>query len=203
MPSLIRHISLGRIALETEGPIRSFIAVEIERPELIAKLEEVQREILASEADLKPVERENIHITMRFLGDISPSMAGRVVDLLKQIKFEVFLASLHGVGVFPKIAFPRVIWVRVEKGSEMLVDIHHQLEAGLHQLGFRSEREAYTPHITLFRVRSGHHREALVETLLRHQETPFGEFEVRAIQLKRSILTPKGPIYSTIGETRC
>ncbi len=129
-------------------------------------------------------------------------MAEQVVGLLRQIKFEAFLASLQGVGVFPKIAFPRVIWVGVEKGSEELVDIHHQLEVGLNQLGFRREHEAYTPHITLFRVRSRRRKEALVEAVLKHQSTPFGEFEVRAIQLKRSILTPKGPIYSTLGETR-
>ncbi len=202
LPSLIYHISLGRLALEAEGQIRSFIAVEIERPDLIAKLEEVQREIQSSEADLKLVERDNLHITMRFLGDISPSMAESVVDMLKQIKFEAFAASLHGVGVFPKMTFPRVIWVGVKMGRENLVDIYRQLEAGLNQVGFRPEHESYTPHITLFRVRSGHHRESLVEVLTKHQETEFGEFGIKAIQLKRSILTPNGPIYSTIGETR-
>lgn len=202
LPSLICHISLGRLALEAEGQIRAFVAVDIERPEIIAKLEEIQREIQSSEADLRLVERENLHITMRFLGDISSSMADRIVDMLKQIKFEAFTASLHGVGVFPKMAFPRVIWAGVNKGKENLVDIYRQLDAGLDQVGFRPEHESYTPHITLFRVRSGRHRESLVEVLLNLRETELGELDIKAIQLKRSILTPKGPIYSTLGEAR-
>ena len=139
---------------------------------------------------------------MRFLGDISPSKAERVVGILNQIKFESFSATLRGIGVFPKMLFPRVVWVGVERGGENIIDIHRQLDVGLTQLGFRPEHEPYTPHITLFRVKSGRRREALVEALLRHQETEFGEFNVRAIQLKRSILTPNGPIYSNIGETR-
>jgi RNA 2',3'-cyclic 3'-phosphodiesterase len=202
LPGFIRHISLGRLLLESEGQIRSFIAVEIERPDIVAKLEDIQSEIRATEADLRAVDRENLHITMRFLGDIPLSIAEGVVEMMKQIKFEPFVASLHGIGVFPKMSFPRVIWVGVLKGSEILVDIHRQLEIGLGQLGFQAEHEPFNPHITLFRVRSGRHREALVETLLRHQGTEFGEFDVRAIQLKRSILTPTGPIYSTIGEAR-
>jgi len=202
LPSLICHISLGRLFLEAEGQIRSFIAVDVERSELIGRLEEIQREIQSSEADLRSVERGNLHITMRFLGDISPSMAERVVEMLKRINFESFPATLQGVGVFPKMAFPRVIWVGVARGKVNLVDIHRQLEAGLSQLGFRPEHDAYIPHITLFRVRSGRHKESLIEALQKHQETEFGEFDVKAIQLKRSILTPKGPIYSTIGETR-
>jgi RNA 2',3'-cyclic 3'-phosphodiesterase len=202
LPSSIYHISLGRLALEAEGQIRAFIAVDIERTEIVAKLEEVQREIRSSEADLKRVEKENLHITMRFLGDISPSMAERVVYALKGVKFEPFAASLHGIGVFPKMSFPRVIWAGVKKGEDNLIDIYRQLETGLDQVGFRPEHESYTPHVTLFRVRSGRHRESLVEVLLKNQETEFGEFDIRAIQLKRSILTPKGPIYSTIGEAR-
>ena len=121
---------------------------------------------------------------------------------MNQIKFESFSATLQGIGVFPKMVFPRVVWVGVERGRENLIDIHRQLDVGLIQLGFRPEHELYTPHITLFRVKSGLHREALVEALLKHQETEFGEFNVRAIQLKRSILTPNGPIYSNIGEAR-
>ncbi len=202
MPTLIRHINLGRHTLETDRPIRSFIAVEIERPELIAKLEAMQREILSSEADLRPVERDNLHITMRFLGDITPSVVERIIDMLSQLKFQAFSASLHGVGVFPKMTFPRVIWVGVAEGHEELVGIHQQIEEGLMQLGFRREHEKYSPHITLFRVRSGRGRERLVEALMKHQDTEFGKFDVRAVQLKRSVLTPNGPVYSTLGETR-
>ncbi len=174
----------------------------MERPELIAKLEAVQREILSSQADLRLVERDNLHITMRFLGDIFPSMAERIIDMLSQLKFQAFSASLQGVGVFPKMRFPRVIWVGVAKGHEELVRIHQQIEEGLIQLGFRPEHEKYVPHITLFRVKSSRGKEDLVEALIGHQDTEFGEFDVRAVQLKRSVLTPNGPVYSTLGETR-
>ena len=171
-------------------------------PELISKLEAMQREILSTEADLRTVERDNLHITMRFLGDIPAFMPERIVDMLSQLEFQTFKASLFGVGVFPKMTFPRVIWVGVATGREELIRIHQQIEEGLIHLGFRREREEYTPHITLFRVRSGRGRERLIESLVKLQDTDFGEFDVRAVQLKRSVLTPKGPIYSTLGETR-
>lgn len=165
-------------------------------------METLQREILSSGADLKAVERDNLHVTMRFLGDISPSTVEQVIDELKKLDFTPFIASLGGVGVFPKISFPRVIWVGVKEGAQMIIDIHRQLEKGLTHLGFHPEHEAYTPHITLFRVRSGRGKASLIDALNQHSEIGIGEFEVRAIQLKRSVLTPQGPIYSTLGETR-
>ncbi len=202
MPSLIRHICLGRPALDADRSIRSFIGVEIQNPGLIAKLEEVQRELMSWGADLRPVERENLHITMRFLGDIPEPVVEQVIQLVEKLSFEPFSASLHGVGVFPKIAFPRVIWIGVERGLGNLVEIYQHLEEELRELGFRPEPEAYTPHVTLFRVRSRRGRAPLIEALTQHHQTDLGEFEVRTIQLKRSVLTPTGPIYSTLGETR-
>lgn len=202
MPSLIRHINLGRLSLVPNGLVRSFVAVDLERPDLIARLEEIQRKIVSSGADLRPVQRENMHITMRFLGDISPSMVELTVEALKRVKFEPFSASLRGVGVFPKITYPRIIWVGIGKGKKNLEEIYRQLTRELEQLGFRPEHGDYTPHITLFRVRSGKARASLIESLTPMRETEFGEFDVRAIQLKRSVLTSNGPVYSTLGENR-
>ncbi len=202
MPSFCPHISLGRFTLSASAPIRAFLGVEVEKPDLISRMVNIQREIEASGADLKPVERENLHITMRFLGDIPPHLAEQVVAELQMIDFRPFTASLHGVGVFPKINFPRVIWIGVKKGQGELVQMHRSLEEHLTRLGFHPEREPYTPHITLFRVRSGRGKPQLVEAISQHSDSEIGEFEVRAVQLKRSVLTPRGPIYSNLGEVR-
>ncbi len=169
---------------------------------MIARMVEIQREIESIGADLKAVERENLHITMRFLGDIPPHIAEQLVAGLQQVDFKPFRASLHGVGAFPKVAFPRVVWIGVRQGYDELVSMHHLIEEQLRRLGFRPEREAYTPHITLFRVRSGRGKARLVEAISSHSDQEFGEFEVKAFQLKRSVLTPQGPIYSNLGEVR-
>jgi len=165
--------------------VRCFVAVDFEDPELLDSLVRAQDLLRGTGADLKVVERENIHLTMRFLGDVR----------------EGLLAELRGLGTFPNLRRPRVVWVGLTKGADELAEIFRRLESGLLGLGFRPEGRGFSPHITLARVRSGRNREMLAEQVSRNADEEFGEFTVRYIRLKKSVLTPKGPIYSTIAQS--
>ncbi len=110
--------------------------------------------------------------------------------------------ELEGVGVFPNLGRPRVVWVGVTAGAEELKGIFNRLEPALVEMGFRPERRGFSPHITIARVRSGRNRGQLVDEVLRSRGDGFGGFEVNHIRLKKSVLTPRGPVYSTLAESQ-
>jgi 2'-5' RNA ligase len=180
--------------------IRSFIAFELTNDEIQARLMDVQRQLKETGANLKLVSPENIHITMRFLGNIQPQMVDRLHMEMEQISFNSFQVEIRKVGAFPTIRNPRVIWVGIQTNVDKLVGISQQLESHLRKLGFPTDSKAFRPHITLARVRTGRNRVELVGTLNKIADYLFGVLELHCLKLKKSVLTPKGPIYTTLKE---
>jgi len=181
--------------------MRCFIAVDVEEPKLLDAIAEAQRRLQSSGADLKLVERENLHITLRFLGEIPPSLAEAVGELIREMSFKPFRVCFRGVGAFPNIHRPRVIWIGVSDGAEELKGLYAQVERGLLGLGLRGEDRPFTPHLTIARVRSGRNRDRLAMTLESLIDAEFGSLTVSHVRLKRSTLTPRGPIYTTLAES--
>lgn len=181
--------------------MRCFISVDIEDPGLLNALEETQRRLEMTGADLKRVERENIHITMRFLGEVREGLLGELQRLVSGTAFSLFRAELRGLGVFPSLRRPRVVWTGITSGVEELTEIFRRLEGEIVGMGFRPERRGFSPHITLARVRSGRNRERLAGAVRERANEFFGTFEIEHIRLKRSDLTPRGPIYTTMAES--
>ena len=181
--------------------VRCFVAVDIEGPDLLDSLVRAQDLLRGTGADLKAVERENIHLTMRFLGDVREGSLEELKGVVSEVDFEPIRAELRGLGAFPSLRRPRVVWVGLTKGADELAEVFRRLESGLLGLGFKPEGRGFSPHITLARVRSGRNRESLAEQVSRNADEEFGEFTVRYIRLKKSVLTPKGPIYSTIAQS--
>ncbi len=181
--------------------VRCFVAVDIEDPNLLDSMVRAQDLLRGTGADLKMVERENIHLTMRFLGDVREGLLEELRGVVSGIGFDPFLAELRGMGAFPSLRRPRVVWVGLTKGAAELSEIFKRLESGLTGLGFRPEGRGFSPHITLARVRSERNRERLAEQVMIKSDEGFGEFTLNYIRLKKSVLTPKGPIYSTIAQS--
>ncbi|MCX8204471.1 MAG: RNA 2',3'-cyclic phosphodiesterase [Candidatus Nezhaarchaeota archaeon] len=178
--------------------MRCFIAVDIDQPELRTKLQKLQRELGSLRCDLKLVEPENIHVTLRFLGEVPRSLVEEVTEALGRLKAEPFHLLLKGLGAFPSLSRPRVVWVGVSEGMDKLSELHHRVEELLRPLGFKPEREAFTPHITLARVKGARGLRDLVDFISKHREDEVGLMMVEEVKLKRSVLTPSGPIYSDI-----
>jgi 2'-5' RNA ligase len=181
-------------------PIRSFIAVDIDDSEILGRLADAQQTLAKSGADLKLVKPENIHITMRFLGNTAPPMVDKIHAAMEQVTFAPFPVKIQSLGAFPTLKYARVVWAGIQTGVTKLADIFDQLEPRLQDLGMKPDKKGFSPHITLARVRSGRHKAELVQGISDLANAEFGVLEVTCLKLKKSTLTPRGPIYSTLKE---
>jgi len=188
---------LGRGALG----VRCFVAVAVDDPGVLDALRRFQAGLAGSGGDLKPVDLENIHLTLKFLGDVDEGLLEEVKRVVASLSFEPFRMALSETGAFPNLRRPRVIWAGVSEGVDELAAIYGELEAGFVGLGFKREGRRFSPHITIGRVRSGRNRDLLMEEVLRHRDADFGGFMVGSVKLKRSVLTPRGPVYTTLTES--
>jgi 2'-5' RNA ligase len=180
--------------------IRSFIAFDISSEEILKKISGVQEKLVRTEADLKIVKPKNVHITMRFLGEISPEALEKVIEQIKEIKSQSFDVEFKEIGTFPSIKYPRVIWIGIKKGASELKEIHDRLEPRLRKIGFIPDKKGFSPHLTIARVRSSRNRKALIDVLEQMKLYDIGKIQARILSLKRSTLTPNGPVYSTLYE---
>ena len=180
--------------------VRAFLAFEIENESIKKNIFGMQKQAVESGADLKLVEPENIHITIQFLGNITLNTAEKVFAEMQKVQFRPFPVQLTGLGVFPGLNSPRVLWVGIAQGAEQLQNVVSQLEPNLLGLGFSADRNSFSPHITIARFRSARGKQKLADLVLRNSKYDFGSLDARCLRLKRSELTPRGPIYSTMKE---
>lgn len=180
--------------------IRSFIAFDIDSELVLKRLSEVQNILVNTGANLKLVKPQNIHVTMRFLGNISPPMVDSIHEEMKKISFNTFEAELKGLGAFPSLKYSRVVWAGIRKGADELVNVFNQLEPRLRRLGFKPDSKGFSPHLTIARVRTGRHKAELVKCVKDLADYEFGVIKADCLRLKKSVLTPKGPIYTTLRE---
>lgn len=180
--------------------IRSFIAFDLDNETLLKKFAYVQSLILKTSADVKIVEPENIHITLHFLGNITAEAVGKIYAEMTKIQFSAFDVKICGLGAFPNVNYPRVVWAGIISGVTELKSVFDQLEPKLQGLGFASEERGLSPHLTIARVRSGRNKESLADLIRTNGSYEFGKISAECLRLKKSQLTPKGPIYSTLKE---
>lgn len=178
--------------------IRSFIAVDIEDKSLQDKIVRLQQDLMGTGANLKFVEPENLHLTLRFLGEIPSSILEQVCRELKTLKFNVFNLNLQGIGAFPNLRRINVVWVGVKEGAENLKQIAQKVELTVRKLGFPPDPKGFSPHLTIARVKTGKNKDKLAGFLENFQDYEIGWMIVNSIKVKKSTLTPKGPIYTTI-----
>jgi len=181
--------------------VRAFVAVELDT-QLLPTVLELQREVLSVGADIKAVEPENIHFTLRFLGEIAQSTIDEIIASMNRLRFDPFPIEIRGVGSFPNMRNPRVIWIGLSMGSDAFSRLSRQLEDCLREIGLGSEGERFTPHLTIGRVRSGRNKAALIKKLGELLNAEVGKMRVGSVKLKKSTLTPRGPIYTTLLEVK-
>jgi 2'-5' RNA ligase len=180
--------------------IRSFISVDLDDEKVLSHVESIMSSLLSLGGDLKPVERENIHLTLKFLGNVSSSKLEEVKSALSQMTFPSFSLDIKGAGAFPNLKRMNVIWVGVGEGWSQVELIYEQTEKILHQLGFSRETRPFSPHITVARVKSSRRRDEIAEFLGHLTDESFGTFQVESVRLKQSVLSSSGPKYSTLFE---
>jgi 2'-5' RNA ligase len=174
--------------------IRTFIAVELD-PGFKEKIRELQDRF--SGFDLKFVDPELVHITLKFLGNVDESRVPSLSAALDSITCEPFEAKVGKLGVFPKPSNPKVLWLGATGNFKAL---HEDVENLLKPFKFEKDDREFTAHATLARVKflKKDQKNAFINTLKELKDIEIGTMWVNKVLLKKSTLTPKGPIYETL-----
>ena len=185
-----------------QEPLRAFVAFDISaamRREL-TRVQEDLRERL--EGDISWVKPENIHLSLRFLGTITPRQVEQAKIILQEVAKinNRFTVDLGTVNAFPHTHNPRVIWVGIKTGFNELNQINGHLEEKLSHTGFTSDDRAFYPHLSLARVKQLKNRATFSACI--DEITPrFVSTSIERISLFKSTLQPGGPVYTLLAES--
>jgi 2'-5' RNA ligase len=181
--------------------MRSFLAVEI--PPIVKEaLGSARNQLRDSGADVKWVNPHAIHLTLKFLGEIEPAMADEIRRCMEPAlrNHDPFVLEVRGMGCFPGLRQPRVVWVGLSGDLERLGDLQREVEEGTTRLGFPPQDRPFWPHLTLGRVRSARGRDRLVDRIQDLLEVRLGTFTVESLLQFQSELHPSGARYTPLWE---
>jgi 2'-5' RNA ligase len=151
------------------------------------------------DADIKWVAPENLHLTLKFLGNTPDILLPKIRESLAAVvsTYEPFYIKIYGTGVFPNKKHPRVIWAGLQDADGMK-NLQEEIGRSMAVLGFKKEDREFNPHLTLGRVRSQGRMILLVKELETFEKKEFGSVPVDRILLMKSELKPKGPVYTCL-----
>ena len=179
--------------------IRAFIAIDIDKHNK-QKISGIISYLKTANADIKWITENQIHLTLKFLGNIEQNKIQDISKILKSIAmdFSPFNIQFSGIGAFPNILHPRVIWLGMNKGKESLKLLNNKIETELERLGIRKEKREYKAHLTLGRVRTLKNVSKLITLINEAKFHPQEEIKIDKLILFQSTLTAKGAIHSPL-----
>jgi 2'-5' RNA ligase len=180
--------------------IRCFIAIPLSdslREGISALLDDLKK----MNADIRWVRPENVHITVKFLGDIDENVLPAIRETLSKIAAsqKSFTVKLSGTGFFPDKRRPRVVWVDIQE-YQGLKELNEIVEESMVSIGFKREDKHFSPHLTIGRVRTQKNLSSLLEAMETLKGRDFGNIQVRLLSLMKSELKPTGAEYKTMAE---
>ena len=177
--------------------MRAFIAVDASAIDPIARLQnEIGSSAGWSNMDVKPVEPQNFHFTLIFLGEITYTDADRIQSKLSGLRFDAIEISYNGVGAFPRPDEARIVWVGVDSdGSKRLAELATKVASAVSELGFKPDKP-FSAHLTIFRAKA--RRPVDITGIVRKYAGLSINDRIDKVQLKNSELTPSGPVYSNV-----
>jgi len=177
---------------------RGFISADFGRFPLVDAFSHALR---AAEGQLKLVDLDLLHTTLKFLGDTDEALVPGIVAVMEDAVRGIPppMVVLRGTGAFPSSRRINVVWIGLE-GAHRLGAIAAKLDRELAPLGFRPEGRAWQPHVTVARAKGDRNIDRVRAVIEAHADEEFGIAPVDRIRLRRSVLTPKGPEYTTVAE---
>jgi 2'-5' RNA ligase len=177
------------IAVPTTAAVRTRVATVIER-------------LRGAGASVKWVPPEQVHFTLKFLGEVedeaTPEVCARVTEAVGHVP--PFRVHVQGVGAFPRPSRPRTIWLGAREGEAQMTSLHQAIDRTLEPMGFHREQRRFVPHLTVGRLRSGsRHVETLAAELARHADYDGGTMAVAEVVVMASFLERTGPTYQPLG----
>ena len=179
--------------------MRCFLAIDA--PDDVRKLlVRVQEALRRADADVKWVEEENLHLSLKFLGDVSEDQVARLKELLagEAARWPAMQLTYAGIGTFPDHGLPRVVWAGATGDLEKLAGLAAAVERAAGQVGVPGEGRPFVAHLTLGRVKSGRSAKRLQLEIENQRRVPLGGDLVREFVLYQSTLTPSGPVYEAL-----
>jgi 2'-5' RNA ligase len=181
------------------GKWRAFVAIALPA-DIKTALGELQQRLRATGLKARWVRPENMHLTLKFLGDIDPSAAEGIEKAMQHaVDAEApFSVAVAAVGVFPDPKRPRVLWVGLNDEDRRLLKLQQSLDEALSEIGFPREQRPFRGHLTLARFRDAGDRELLSHLLQEYHRIEIGQLTVAELILFRSDLRPSGPLYTRL-----
>jgi len=171
---------------------RLFIAIDLPKP-VKNRLEVLQKHI----DGVKWIELQQMHLTIRFLGNVDEELYQKLLSNLKKIRSPSFVYSIKGVGVFPNIHRPKVLWAGVEADDRLSI-LYQKIEEVVISSGFDPQERDYKPHITLGRVKRRLHSEECQTFLGKHENLEITDIKVDNFILYQSRLTRHGALHQQL-----
>ena len=183
--------------------VRTFLALPLDES-IVRLLMEAQRSLAAAGGRVRWVESENLHLTIKFLGDVEDEHLNDVCRVAEETasQTEPFEFSVRGLLSVPPAGQMRMVWARINEPTGRLERMHALLEQAYADLGFKVENRAFQAHLTLGRVKSGQNVIRLRTAVAGFAETDFGVQPTEELVVFSSELTPNGPIYSPLKKAR-
>lgn len=177
--------------------IRAFLAIDLD-DDLKPKINKIIRQFKQINTKIKYVELENLHLTLKFFGDIDTNGLNLLENAISNVlnEFKPFKINIAGCGAFPNNNHIKVIWVGIEDDT-ILKDLHDRLDKEFARIGFDKDKK-FSTHLTVGRMKSAKNKNQVKSIIEEFENVEIGEMEVSQISLKKSTLTPKGPIYQDI-----
>jgi 2'-5' RNA ligase len=173
--------------------VRTFLGIELPK-QVRENIDSIIQEEKRKSLPVKWVARENLHVTLKFLGEIHEGQQDTILPIIRSVcaKHKPFEMNIQGIGCFPNSRNPRVLWIGVSTGADMLTGLAMDLEQNLSTLGFKKEKR-FHPHVTIGRTRKPCHPDEVLK-----REFTSEIFFIKDITFFKSTLTPAGPIYTSL-----
>ncbi len=179
--------------------IRAFVALKL--PEsIISSIKRIQEDLKLCRFPVRWVRPEKIHLTIKFFGEITESDIKNIGAAMNNCagNYASLSLSTKGVGVFPSITRPRVIWTGISGEASLLFAIRNDLENRFEEIGFKKEDRPFRGHLTIGRFRERTDSGKLIEALRKFQGFESERFVAGKLYLYRSDLRPEGPVYTEL-----
>ncbi len=176
--------------------MRAFIAVPLP-PDCRETLEKIQLPMRSLGADVRWTSIASIHLTLKFLGEIEPSLIPVLASALRSVSASSFALCIRGLGAFPNLHNPRVIWCGIEGDVRNLESLQADVEASCESLGLEREARPFHPHLTLGRVNGKRNLQPVLDYIRIGTELESA-FAANCVNIYKSVLTPRGAIYTVL-----
>jgi len=179
--------------------MRAFIAIDIPQ-NIKEKIDSLQQELKRSGAAVRWTSPMGIHLTLKFLGETKEEKIEKIINKLESNlpPFDSMKIKLKGLGGFPNLKRPRVIWIGIDTEGARLKELQGAVERNLQSLGFPRESRGFKPHLTLGRMKNLRGLSLLLEMIKEKVDIELGEFTADSLYLFQSILKPNGAEYNRI-----